>query len=245
MSEEKEKKDPPEDFQVKVLHIIPNAFGYFKDIKDTAFGLVENLNGIGIKADAFTLEYGTSAKVMKKQEKEVQKVAPTRKYLGMFGLKEMINNFGDYHIIHLHCPLLGGSREICRFKKRYPILPLVVTYYRPVKTPDLFSLFVKAYNAYYLPKIFGLADAVTSLWSFEKPNFWWSKKWRKKENARPTVALVEHEEFVHLTQTQERVELVEQKLTLSAVQRLLKVYSECLAEKAEILRNKDKNQNQQ
>jgi hypothetical protein len=63
-------------------------------------------------------------------------------------------------LVHVHVPFLGFGHELISFKKKFPKCPFVVTWYGPVRYTDLFSLFVRAYNAYYVPKIFKITDGL-------------------------------------------------------------------------------------
>jgi len=143
---------------MKVLHIIPAAFEYFDDIKSAAFKLVEGLNSIGVETEALTLNYGT---VTKKIERGVSgKAAPSYSLITTENIDDAISGFSDFDIVHLHCPFLGAAGKILRWKLSNPNKALALTYYRDVKVADFFSVFVGAYNSYYFPKIFKLADAV-------------------------------------------------------------------------------------
>ncbi len=144
---------------MKVIHIIPSAFNYFDDIRSRAFKLVENLHELGIEADAFTLQYGSSGSSQQFQ-KNVHDIAPSRQFVGMVKGAELINALSDYTLVHLHCPFLGVARSLWRFKQAHPEIPLIATYYRDAVTSDLFGWCIKWYNNYYLPKIFSVADVV-------------------------------------------------------------------------------------
>ncbi|MEK7131772.1 MAG: glycosyltransferase [Patescibacteria group bacterium] len=143
---------------MRVIHIIPSAFEYFDDIRLQAFKLLDGLHKLGVETEAFTLQYGSTNKVEKASIKEAS--PSVHNYLGNFDIDSAIANFADFDIVHLHCPFFGAAGKILRWKKLNPGIPLVVTYYRPVRIQDLMSLFIRFYNAYYLPKIFKLADAV-------------------------------------------------------------------------------------
>jgi hypothetical protein len=142
---------------MRVIHVIPSAFEYFDDIRSQAFKLLDNLHKLGVENEAFTLQYGTPNKA---QKSSIEKVSPSiHNFIGDFDINSAIVNFSDFDVVHLHCPFFGAAGKILHWKKLHPDTPLVVTYYRDVKVTDLMSLFIKLYNAYYLPKIFKLADA--------------------------------------------------------------------------------------
>lgn len=143
---------------MRVIHIIPSAFEYFDDIRSRAFKLLDGLNKLGVEAEAFTLQYGQPNRAVKASVKEVS--PSVHDYVGNFDIDSAIENFSDFDIVHLHCPFFGAAGKILRWKKLNPDIPLVVTYYREVRLEDLMSLFIKFYNAYYLPKILKLTDAV-------------------------------------------------------------------------------------
>ncbi len=143
---------------MRVIHIIPSAFEYFDDIKSQAFKLLDGLHKLGVEAEAFTLQYGSTNKAEKASVKAAS--LSVHNYIGNFDIDSAIADFSDFDIVHLHCPFFGAAGKILRWKKLNPSIPLVVTYYRQVRAEDLMSLFIRFYNAYYLPKIFKLADAV-------------------------------------------------------------------------------------
>ena len=143
---------------MRVIHIIPSAFEYFDDIRSQAFKLLDGLNKLGVETEAFTLQYGSTNKAQKASIKEA---APSvHDYVGNFDINSAIANFSDFDIVHLHCPFFGAAGKILRWKKLHAGIPLVVTHYRAVRVGDAMSLLIRLYNAYYLPKIFKLADAV-------------------------------------------------------------------------------------
>lgn len=143
---------------MRVIHIIPFAFEYFNDIRSLAFKLLDGLHKLGVETEGFTLQYGSPNKAEKASIKEAS--SSVHNYLGNLDINSAIDNFSDFDIVHLHCPFFGAAGKILNWKKRNHGIPLVVTYYRKVRIDDLMSLFIRFYNAYYLPKIFKLADAV-------------------------------------------------------------------------------------
>ena len=143
---------------MRVIHIIPSAFEYFDDIRSRAFKLLDGLNKLGVESEAFTLQYGQPNRAVKASVKEVS--PSVHDYAGNFDVDSAIANFADFDIVHLHCPFFGAAGKILNWKKLNPDIPLAVTYYREVRLEDMMSLFIRVYNAYYLPKIFKLADAV-------------------------------------------------------------------------------------
>ncbi|TAN32760.1 hypothetical protein EPN28_04570 [Patescibacteria group bacterium] len=144
---------------MKVVHIIPSAFRYFDDIRGKAFELVEELSDLGVETEAFTIQYGDTTRAIKS---EVSGKAPSRKFMGNADLARALAGLGVGDIVHVHCPLFGAAGPVLRLKKNKPQIPLLATFYRPARLPDFFSLLIKFYNGYYLPKIFGAADAIFS-----------------------------------------------------------------------------------
>ena len=143
---------------MRVIHIIPSAFEYFGDIRSQAFKLLEGLHKIGVDAEAFTLQYGLTSKALKAS---VAEDAPSvHAFKGSVGADDLVENLKDFDIVHLHCPFLGAARKIINWKNLHPNIPLVVTYYREVPFEDVFSLFIKLYNFYFLPKLFALSSVV-------------------------------------------------------------------------------------
>ncbi len=143
---------------MRVIHIIPSAFEYFGDIRSQAFKLLDGLHKLGVETEAFTLQYGVSGKSLKDS---IKKDSPSvHDFKGNFGIDDLIEDLDEFDIVHLHCPFLGAARKIINWKVLHPDFPLVVTYYRDVPFEDLFSLFIKLYNFYFLPKIFALSSVV-------------------------------------------------------------------------------------
>src|SRR3989344_1269126 len=144
---------------MKVLHIIPSAFNYFDDIRAEAFELIESLHKLGVEAEAFTLQYGGVGS-SKRYEGQVKEVAPSRHFAGTVRGEELVASFGEYDLIHVHCPFFGAARGILHWKELNPKIPLVATYHRAFVATDLFGWCIKWYSDYYLPKILSVADAV-------------------------------------------------------------------------------------
>ena len=143
---------------MRVIHIIPSAFEYFNDIRAQAFTLVDGLCTLGVETEAFTLQYGSTTRSAKEA---VRSNAPSvHTYQGSADMRGVIQALEDFDLVHLHCPFLGAGRQLLAWKKNNPTVPLVVTYYRDVAFSDVFSLFIKLYNAYFLPKMFSIADAL-------------------------------------------------------------------------------------
>lgn len=143
---------------MKVVHIIPAAFDYFDDIRAAAFNIVEDQSTLIEQVDAFTLQYGKST-AGKKSEGEIQTTAPSRKFAGNFSGHQLFESLPQYDLIHLHCPFFGAAGKILHWIKKNNV-PLVCTYYRDVGAKDFFSLMIKFYNGYYLPKLFSVADTI-------------------------------------------------------------------------------------
>ena len=144
---------------MKVIHIIPSAFNYFSDIRARVFTLIEELQKFDLVCDAITVQYGTAIK--KDVQEEIQEVAPSRDKSRLVNVPGTLASLADYDVVHIHCPILGELQDIIRWKREHPDTTMVVTYYRSIPRSDLFSWVVIWYNAYYLPKLFGLADVVT------------------------------------------------------------------------------------
>jgi len=144
---------------MRVIHVIPSAFDYFSDIRSQAFKLLDGLHKLGVDTEAFTLQYGAPNKAEKVSVKEAS--PSVHNHIGDFDINSAIASFSDFDVVHLHCPFFGAAGRILRWKQNNQSTPLVVTYYRDVQIVDLMSLFIRLYNAYYLPKFFKLADAMS------------------------------------------------------------------------------------
>lgn len=188
---------------MKVIHIIPNVFNYFEDIRSEAFLVTEWLPKLGVQADMFTLQYGApSAGKVEQSERSTetpsQSETPTpqaRSFVGLNTIDELIDSLSEYDSVHLHVPFLGAAHRIIAWKKVHPEIPLVITYYRNVRTPDLFSLFIKWYNAYYLPKLFAISNVVAF-----RENTWFLERQARKfqqpgKETKPFVPVDETFEF--------------------------------------------------
>lgn len=144
---------------MRVVHIIPAAFDYFNDIRDTAMALVEAEGKMGLEVEAFMLQYGS---VTERFSSDVKRVAPTRVFQGMVSGTSLVEALGSFDIIHVHCPLLGLMKKLVAFKQANPSIPLIVTYHRPVAVPDLFALYISWYTNWYLPRLLRVADALVT-----------------------------------------------------------------------------------
>lgn len=145
---------------MKVLHIIPSAFNYFDDIRAEAFAWLEAENNAGLESEVITLEFGFTTK---QEQVEIKASAPTREFIGQQSMSQNANSWDQFDIINLHCPFFGAANEIIRWAKDRNHKSLVITYHHDFKTPDFFSLIIKLYNFYYLPKVFFVAKAVCFL----------------------------------------------------------------------------------
>lgn len=141
---------------MRVIHIIPSAFEYFDDIRSEVFKLIEGLYKMGIETEAFTLQYSGPTKTIKDQIKEDS--PSVHNFINSVSANDLVESLAGFDIVHLHCPLLGAARQILNWKRSYPKTRLVITYHRDVIWTDLFSLFIKLYNYYYLPKLFKVAN---------------------------------------------------------------------------------------
>lgn len=154
---------------MRVLHIIPGAFDYFEDIRTEAFALMDDLEAIGVETEAFVLEYGPT-KVEEPWKKDEtadglsgsSTVNKKHSFKGAMSVTAMLERFEAFDVVHLHVPFFGGGHALRRWKERHPDRPFVMTYYRSVRTPDMFSLLISWYNAYYLGKLARQADIVVS-----------------------------------------------------------------------------------
>lgn len=148
---------------MKVLHLIPSAFNYFDDIRSEAFRLVGNLHKWGVEVEANTLQYGTLSKSKELEDEVIQGTTESpRRFGGMMPIGKVFDSLDAFDLVHLHVPFLGAAGKILAWKKFHPDHPLVITFYRPVPLVDFLSVFIKWYNAYYLPKIFAVADVLAA-----------------------------------------------------------------------------------
>lgn len=202
---------------MKIFHIIPSFYNYFSDISEIAFSLVDGINASGEEAAPITLQYGPPSKEMRETIREAAPTtAPT--YTGETKFSEVINEFAEYDIVHLHCPFLGAAGKLLDWKKKNPGHPFIVTYYRDVIFTDLISLGLRWYNSYYLPKIFAAADIV-SCFSINDFSHSFGAKYLAKE--KEVYALGGALKFTHLTEDTYDVKLVNQE---AVVKNLLDIY---------------------
>lgn len=145
---------------MKILHIIPSAFNYFDDIRSEAFAWVEEENNFGLESEVITLEFGSTTK---QEQAEIKVSAPTRQFIGQEPITQNAQSWDRFDIINLHCPFFGAAGQIIKWAQARTDKSLVVTYHSDFRTPDFFSLIIKLYNIYYLPKIFSLAKAICFL----------------------------------------------------------------------------------
>ncbi len=144
---------------MRVIHIIPSAYNYFDDIRSVAFELVEKSERFGVEAEAFTLQY--SSGVNKAVRASVAETAPSRKFIGMATVSDMFDALDTFDIVHIHVPTFGGMGRFMEWRKTHSDIPVVITYYRPSMLTDVFSYCIRAYNAYYLSRLYQSAQLVT------------------------------------------------------------------------------------
>lgn len=142
---------------MRVLHIIPTAFNYFDDIRAEAFKILHTEGEHGIDANALTLDYGSTSK---SDEEEVGEVAPKAQFLGHHPMRRAMESWNDYDVVNLHCPFLGAASKILDWANKNKDKNLIITYHHDFRTPDFFSLIIKIYNIFYLPKLFKVAKRI-------------------------------------------------------------------------------------
>lgn len=199
---------------MRVLHIIPSAFEYFDDIRSKAFNLVNGLHNLGVETEVFTLQYGSTGKSLKESVKSDSPAV--HEYINTTDAEGVVRNLSNFDLIHLHTPFLGMASHLLRWKKSNPDFPFVVTYHRDVPFSDVFSLYIKLYNAYFLPKIFAAADRVVCA-SFDS--------FRVTAGAR---YMPEQKEIVYMDQVPLPKELQRKKIDPVAAKMLL-VYNTLLS----------------
>lgn len=142
---------------MRVLHIIPSAFDYFEDIRDSAMTLAHNERERGLDVEAITLQYGA---VGQSEKAAIRKISPVMSFAGLISGDSIIKLVDDFDIIHLHLPTLGLMRRIIEWKKKNINKPLIITYWRDPKINDIFSYFISLYNRYYEKQLRCLADKI-------------------------------------------------------------------------------------
>ncbi|MDO8499450.1 MAG: glycosyltransferase [bacterium] len=145
---------------MQVIHIVPSLFEYFTDIKELAFELIDAINVEGVEAEPVVFEVSPPTRA---EQARILDVAPNIRptFTKEMKVEQVVDEFAGYDLVHLHCPFFGGAGKILKWKQAHPEKPLLVTYYHDLAFTDLFSLWVRWYNAYYLPKLFTVADMVT------------------------------------------------------------------------------------
>lgn len=180
---------------IKIIQLAPAAFDYFNDIKASVFTLAEALNRAGLPTEVLTLQYGA---ITRGEKAETKATAPGLEYVGGVGLAETLDTLPEHFIVHLHCPFLGAAKVIMAARQKHPLRPFIITWHRPVFYKDIFSLFVRAYNAYWLPRLFDAGDAITC---FSALNF--ERVWGQKTRRAGKLA-----EIKDLTNTDDVIELI-------------------------------------
>lgn len=133
---------------MKILHIVPAAFNYFDDIRELVFGVVDKLDTFAdVEQKLFTLEYGPPTT---RTKATLSHIAPTRTHQAVRSISALVDTFGDYDIVHVHTPFLGGGKLLSMHLEQHP--RVVVTYYRDVALADLLSYFIRWYNRRYVPR---------------------------------------------------------------------------------------------
>ncbi|MDD2757761.1 MAG: hypothetical protein PHD72_00085 [Patescibacteria group bacterium] len=193
---------------MRVIHIIPSAFDYFDDIRRHAFSILEKQIESGVEAEAFTLQYGS---VTRGQKSAAKLDAPASRFIGLFGLNELVDSLSNFDVVHLHCPFLGAAKKIIDWRKKNPDRPLVITYHRDLDFSDLFSLFIIGYNYFYLPRLFAVATAVAGSSAEEfaqTKGRRYLKQPEKFTDISASAVDIEKEAGIHLTDTPDKLKLL-------------------------------------
>lgn len=185
---------------MRVMHIIPSAFNYFNDIRESAFGIISNLDAAGIDCEALTLGYSAPSRGIRVEVKKIS--GGGLHFEKTESIEKVINSFSRFDAVHLHCPFLGAAGKIAAWKLSHAGTPFLVTFYRKVILNDLFSMFIDLYNHYYLPRIFTLADHLTCINSGVLPKKWNRGKWRGR-----FINLLDKGSAVPLTASADKVQL--------------------------------------
>ncbi len=206
---------------MKVFHIIPSFYDYFSDITEIAFSLVDAVNSLGVETKPITVQYGPPSK---SEIYTIREAAPNIKpvYMGESKFQQVVNEFADYDIVHLHCPFFGAASRLLKWKRENQHQPFVVTYYRDVVFTDMFSLIPRWYNNYYLPKIFQAADAVSC---FSEDDFNRSLGAKFLQDKLKLIELGGRLSITHLTDNTNEVKLLNKD---AMVDTLLAIYEELL-----------------
>jgi len=185
---------------MKVMHIIPSAFNYFNDIRESAFGIINKLDAAGADCEAVTLGYSAPSRGMRA---EVKKVSGGELHFEKTEeIGDLMNLMSDFDAVHLHCPFFGAAGNIISWKLSHKKKPFIITYYRKILVDDFFSFFIDLYNSYYLPRLFPLADFLTCVNSDVLPKKWKRGRWQGKFNN-----LLDKSGFMPLTASADKVQL--------------------------------------
>jgi hypothetical protein len=201
---------------MRVVHVIPSAFHYFDDIRESAFKIIKKLEEAGVDCEAITLQYAPPSRSVKAEVG--QATGGSHRFEKEEDIDGVIASFGEYDLVHLHCPFLGAGRKILKWKKQHPESRLVLTYYRGISLADLMSFVIVLYNQYYLRRLLPAASALSCLRFDILP-----EKWRKGKRGKKWLGLLDNNETTHLTAAGDEV-----KLTLleceEAASRILFIY---------------------
>jgi len=140
---------------MKIVHLVPAAWDYFDDIRDAVFNLVSGEIRRGIESEVITLQY---RKTTPQAAQEISVKSSGLSFRGDLSGAGLADVLDEFDLVHLHCPFLGAAKDILAWKKKNPKKPLLISIHRPVRIVDFFSLIIAAYNTFYQPKIFSLAD---------------------------------------------------------------------------------------
>ncbi|MDO8626043.1 MAG: glycosyltransferase [Candidatus Magasanikbacteria bacterium] len=154
---------------MKIAHLIPASFEYFEDIKGEAFALVEAQSNLGMEVEAFTLQFGRVSVAALDGAGEGTQRFISRKFSGKMSFSDVLFGLSGFQVVHVHCPFFGGIQKILKWKANNPNIVLVVSFYHLIPVTDLFSYLVRWYNSLVLPKLFRVADLVTTISPEEVP----------------------------------------------------------------------------
>ncbi|MEK7680681.1 MAG: glycosyltransferase [Patescibacteria group bacterium] len=145
---------------MRVIHIIPSAFGYFDDIRSRAFSILNAQHELGVEVEAITLQYESPSRSVRQ---EVEESSPAvHSYQGDATVGEAFLHLDDSDLVILHASFFGAGGKVLRWAKKGKA-PFFIVYHGQIVVTDFYSLIIKIYNWYYLPRLSRQADYILDI----------------------------------------------------------------------------------
>lgn len=127
-------------------------------MSNAVFEISRQLIDRGHEVTVFTPNFDREEK--HEEDHQVERLDPYFSYGNAAFLPTLGKKLKDFDLVHLHYPFFGTAGVVKRFKKKYPHIPLVVTYHMDNRAGGVKGLIFAFYAKYFLKDILRCADAL-------------------------------------------------------------------------------------